>query len=137
MANNTLGAAIDRLFVLRRERFALVARANKIGEEEKELEDKLFAKYKKDELKGARSPLATCTVKMQDVANIEDFDAAIKHIIKTKSYDLLRKQFNNEACRERWEAGEKIPGVTKFTRVSLSLTAAKKTPARRTPRTKK
>jgi hypothetical protein len=42
--------------------------------------------------------------------------------MRKKAYELLQKRLSATAIQERWDAGEKIPGVEVFTTVGVSLT---------------
>jgi hypothetical protein len=47
--------------------------------------------------------------------------ALAKKVAAEGNWDLLEKRLGRVACRERWEAGVKIPGVKTFTVVDLKL----------------
>jgi hypothetical protein len=57
----------------------------------------------------------------------KDWEAFAKHVRKNPDdITLLQRRLSVEACRERFDAKQVIPGVEIFTKVSLSLIKVKK-----------
>ena len=81
-----------------------------------------MSSFGKQELNGAKGDIATAAVKRDTVLNVTDWDSLRDWIVKTKSWDVLRKQPSSTAIKERWANKEEIPGVEPFVKVSLSLT---------------
>lgn len=52
---------------------------------------------------------------------IEDDAAFFSHVAETHGWDLIRKQCNVGAAKERWDHGIEIPGVVPGTRVDLGI----------------
>jgi hypothetical protein len=121
-----VGAAIDALMKMRREREAAEAKVNGVKAIESAFEEAIFAKFEKAKLQGARGKIAQATIERRTSATIEDYNALIKHIKKTGDFDLFQRRVSGPACRERWGAGKTIPGVGTFTSVRLALTTVKK-----------
>ena len=121
-----LGAAVDGLAALRDARRAIAARAEKAKENETAFETAIFEAFDKSKLEGARGKTAQATIKRSEVPTLETPDEFFAYLRKhPEDIDLLQRRLSTEAARERWAAGVAIPGVGKFTKVSLSLTKVK------------
>lgn len=68
---------------------------------------------------------ATCSLKRTEFAEVTDFRAVQKYVVKNDAWDLIRKQVNVGAARLRWDDNLTIPGVEKGVRVDLSVTTRK------------
>jgi hypothetical protein len=121
----TIGGAIDLLFRVRGGRKELQALADTQKAQEGLIEGLIFERFGKSELEGARGAEAQCSIKRVDTYGIDDFDKVWDYAKKNDAPDLFRRQLVVEACRERYSAGKTIPGVSIFTKVSLSLTKRK------------
>lgn len=120
-----LGAAIDLLFKIREGRRRMQQEVDVVKAQENEIENIIFERFGKSDLEGARGKLAQCSIKRSEVANIDDWESFEKYVKKTGELDLFQRRISLEAIRERWAEGKTVPGVGKFTRISLSLTARK------------
>lgn len=120
-----LGAAIDLLFKIREGRRKMQQEVDAVKAQENEIENIIFERFGKSDLEGARGKLAQCSIKRSEVANIDDWEAFEKYVKKTGELDLFQRRISLEAIRERWSDGRAVPGVAKFTKISLSLTARK------------
>lgn len=118
----TIGGCIDLLYEQRAERLKLQKVVDNAKAEEAKLENHILDTFTKDELRGAKGDLATASVKRDTVVTLVDWDAFLTWAVKTKSWDVLRKQPASTAIKERWEANEEVPGVEPLVKVSLSLT---------------
>ena len=59
----------------------------------------------------AASEKASCTMRQVTHPAITDWDAFYKHVAETGEFELLHKRLSSTVFRERWEAGETIPGT--------------------------
>ena len=59
----------------------------------------------------AASDKASCTMKMTKHPAIKDWQAFYGYVAQTSQFELLHKRLSSTAFRERWEAGEVIPGT--------------------------
>lgn len=121
----TMGGAIDMLFKVREARKAAQTKVDAEKAQEGLIEFLIFERFGKSDLEGARGREAQCSIKRVDTYGIEDFDKVWDYAKKNDAPDLFRRQLVVEACRERYSAGKTIPGVSIFTKVSLSLTRRK------------
>lgn len=122
----SLGAVIDALYTARQKRLAAQRIVDAMKESETALEEHLLQKYKKDDLESARGKLASSSITRKDYGVIQDFDELTGYCIRKKAFDLFQRRLSTEACQERWERGEQIPGVEKFTKIKVSTHKAGK-----------
>lgn len=117
-----VGAAIDLLYKVRKERKRLISLGEREKEQESMIEEKIFGMFKKSELEGGRGKTAQASIKRSDVPTFDNDRKFFAYVKKTGDFDLLQRRLSVEACRERWAAKKQIPGVGIFTKVSLNLT---------------
>lgn len=126
----TPGLAVDLLDKMRDARKAVAERAAEMKRQEDALESAIFEKFKKADLEGCRGKRAQASISRSEVPTPDDWVATDKYIIKNKALDLLQRRLSVEAVRLRWADGVTIPGVGKFTRISLHLSKVKKSKAK-------
>jgi len=69
----------------------------------------------------AASDKASCTMREATHPAIEDWDVFYKYVAKTGQFELLHKRLSSAAFKERWEAGESVPGTSSTTVWELSV----------------
>lgn len=117
-----LGACADLLYTTIQKRYALQKQVKALEELETRLEEKIIKELPKSESTGVAGKKARVAIKTKDVPQVEDWPSLYAYITKTKSFDLLQKRLATGAVGERWEAKKTIPGVKKFTAISVSCT---------------
>lgn len=120
----TLGAMADRMYELQQERLALDRQSEAIKAEQTALGDHLLVAFPKEKLEGAKGKIGQTNIKRKDVPAIDDWDEFYKHLKKTGEFDLLQRRPHEAAFTERWENGKSVPGTSKFTRISISISKA-------------
>lgn len=120
----SLGACIDKLYVLRAKRLAAQKKIDAMSAIEQAYENHILQTFTKTDLAGAKGKMATAGVKTQTVYSIKSWEDFTTYVAKTGQWDLMRKQAGATACRERFEQGEEIPGIEPIAKISLSLTKA-------------
>ena len=118
----TLGACADALYTLRKERLALEDQAEKIKQKESAIKEYFIKQVPKSKADGIIGKLATAKLNPTMVAQVEDWDKLHAYIVKKKAWELLQRRVSDSAARERWEAGESIPGVKPFKVINVSTT---------------
>lgn len=124
MANlNTMkpGVLIDQLYTLREKRKVIEAKAAQVKVLEDEIKTHLINRLTKDELSKLAGKLASCSVTRTVKPHVTDWTLLDPWIVANDAWDLRNKAANAAAFRARWDAGEDIPGVEKFTDVSLNV----------------
>lgn len=119
----TIGDCVDMLYEMRQKRLDKMAEVDTIGAREKLLREHVLETFKKADIEGAKGKLATCSIVPSTVAHIEDFEVFKKWLIKhPEDWDLIRKQINDKAFKDRIENGKKVPGLKRFDFNKLSVT---------------
>lgn len=73
----------------------------------------------------AASDKASCTMRETAHPAIEDWGAFYKHVAATGQFELLHKRLSSAAFKERWEAGEVVPGTSSTKLWELSVVRRK------------
>jgi hypothetical protein len=60
----------------------------------------------------AANDKASCTMKLTRHPAIDDWNTFYKYVAESGQFELLHKRLSSTAFRERWDAGEAIPGTT-------------------------
>lgn len=63
----------------------------------------------------------TVSMTEAEVPTVKDWDKFNTYVLKNKALDLLQRRVSTTAWRDRLEAGQKVPGVEKFTKYSLRV----------------
>ena len=69
----------------------------------------------------AASDKASCSMREVKHPAIEDWNAFYNYVAETNQFELLHKRLSSQVFRERWEAGENIPGTTASSVWELSV----------------
>jgi hypothetical protein len=117
----TLGAKIDKLYLLRDARLDLERQAEAMKQQETALQEFLMDNFADEELSGAKGDLASASVTIDYVPMLEDPDAFWDHVCRTHETDLVQQRVSTSGCRERWNARKAVPGVSALMKRKLSL----------------
>ncbi len=119
-----LGQLVDQVYKLQQQRDVIRLKVGKLDEQIDQLKDKLLAATDKESLSTVKTKLAKTVIRETVVPTVEDFDQLLAYIRKHKAWELLTKRVASEAYRERVEAGERVPGVKPFHKITLSVVTA-------------
>ena len=117
----SLGACADRLHELREKRRAMQKEVDAVEAVEKAIEAHIIDTLPKGD-GGAVGKNYKAMVVASDIPTVKEWSDFYKFIVKTKRFDLLQKRLSTAGIVEYWDAGKVIPGVGKFTKISVSLT---------------
>lgn len=117
----TLGACADRLYAIKAEVNALNKQIDQLKAEASSINDHLINVLPKDDARGIFGKVARAVITTKQVASVKDWEAFYKHILKTKDFSLMQRRVADTAVRERWDGGERVPGVEPFTVKIVSL----------------
>lgn len=116
-----VAAAIE----LRDKRKSLEDEAAVYGKEESEIKKYLIDNFRKDELTEVKTSAGVAKLVPKQVPQMDTetggWPAIFAYIAETGSFDLFQKRLMEAACKERWAAGIKIPGVKEFNTWVLKL----------------
>lgn len=118
----TIGECVDLLYALRAERLTLAKQVTDKKTEEAKLKNHLIDALKEAALEGARGETASLGLTYTTVPRAENWDDIWEFVEANDAHDLMEKRLSATACRERWNEGLEIPGITKFIDVDVSLT---------------
>ena len=88
---------------------------NKVKEKTEKLgrlESDIMALMSDAGINQAASDKASCTMRMSKHPAINDWNQFYGYVAQTGQFELLHKRLSSTAFRERWEAGEVIPGTS-------------------------
>jgi hypothetical protein len=117
-----LGDCIDLFAAAYTERKRREAEALEVKKYEDAIEEHIVKLFGAQELNGARGKLGSISLVEKDVPTVTDWDAFYAYIYKNQAWEMLQKRPGDRACQERWDAGEKIPGVDKLHKKDVRLT---------------
>lgn len=123
----TLGAQIDALGKLEAKRKTIAAQLDVVKREIDAQEVAVLAALNAAKLDGARGKLGSVRRETREHPQIvkEQFDKLWAYMKKHDAPELLQRRLGSGAVKERWEAGEVVPGVTKFTEIVVVFTPGK------------
>ena len=117
----TLGACADMLYALREKRLEAQKAVDAMQAEETALKEHIINQLPKSDASGVSGKVARVAVSTREIPRVEDWEKFHEYVRKTKQFDLLQRRAADAAVKERWEAGEQIPGVGRFTVVTVSV----------------
>lgn len=118
----SLAACADMLYTTRQERLDVQKKVDEFKEREELLRTHIINTLPKSEASGISGKIANAKIVTKDVPRVEDWDAFYKYVHKNQAYELLQRRLNDAGIQERWDDDKTVPGVGKFTTVSVSVT---------------
>lgn len=123
-----LGAKIDAVYKLRAERIEYQHEAEKkidsFKEREKRLKGAIISELREQKLAKGSGSVCTATITQQVFPQVTDWDRVYAWVKKTGAFEIFEKRISRAAFKERYEAGEGVPGVDAREEEDLSLTKA-------------
>jgi hypothetical protein len=110
------------LYRLREQRLAIEAQAEEVGKKEARVKEFIINNLPKQEATGARGKVAQVRIEKKDVPTAKDWAKIQAFIKKYDAFDLVQRRLNDTAVKARWAEGKKVPGVEKFSVVTVSCT---------------
>ncbi len=117
-----LGDLVDYYYDLREEKRYLNRFIDDINAKLKRTEEAMFAKMKRQGVTSGKATHAQGSIVKRTVFSVEDWDEFFQFAKRKGNEDLFQKSCSSTAIREREEDGIKVPGIKKFTKVSISVT---------------
>jgi hypothetical protein len=124
MSKVSLGQMVDTYYKAREERLALAKRLEELKALEDKAEKILLDALRAQGLEGCKGSVAVAAIKRNVFVDVQDEDAFKNYILDTRDLSLLQFRPSVTALRERWDAGEAVPGVRRGEKESISLTKA-------------
>ena len=99
---------------------------------ETQLKERIIAELPKSQASGVAGKLARVQLDSKPVPRVVTQDEAgnevagwsqvYEYIRRNKRFDLLQRRLSEGAVKEMWDEGKEIPGIEKFTIVTVSCT---------------
>ena len=119
----TPGAMIDSMWELREKKRKLEASIKDLEGQMADVESQLMERMESDGVDKMTGKAASVSISTSTVANVEDWDAFLAWIYKTKNGHLLQRRVSDPAWREMVEIKGVVPGTQPFTKKRLNLRA--------------
>ena len=103
---------IDRFVAVKAERENLSEAVKKCTETLARIESDIMSQMANAGITQAASDKASCSMRKVTHPAINDWSAFYAYVAQTKQFELLHKRLSSSAFRERWDAGEVIPGTS-------------------------
>ena len=116
-----IGSCIARMYEIKKEKADLNKVIKELDEELNSIEAELIEKIQEQDVCSLSSSVATVTLSKSTYGQIEDFEAFEDYVIKTNSLFLLQRRLSTTAYADLKQAGEEVPGIKDFTKLTLSL----------------
>lgn len=129
-----LAEVADLFYAKKTERLSYNKTIEELKNIEGALKDELIEKLPQGEASGIAGKTCRVSIKKKDVPRVEDWSKLYASIVKEYNdhvkrktgqqdgaFALLTRALADSAVQERWDAGKKVDGVTKFTVTDLSV----------------
>jgi len=117
-----LAQLADHYWTTRQKRLDADKVAKDLKDEESRAEATLIKEMREQQLTaiGGRLVRLAIPTTPEYVPAVKDWDALYKHVLQTGDFSLLHKRVGTGACKERWDAGEEVPGIERYAVYKLS-----------------
>jgi len=88
-------------------------------------ETKLIQMLRKAKLDTCRSGSLRASLGEREHFGIENWDAFVGFVKKTRAYDLFQRRINSNSLKEKLKKGIRVPGVSVFKEPTVSVTVVK------------
>lgn len=128
MTPGELAKLADDYWKTYNERLAADKVVKELKSQESKLEARLIAEMRENDLTsvGGRTVRLAIDVEPEYTPAVTNWEEFYQNILDTKDFSFLEKRPGKAACKERWAAGETIPGVSKFPVWKLRKSEVKK-----------
>jgi len=122
-----LSDLINQMIDFKNEKARLEQQVKDVQKQIAQLEsDIMHAMNEAGTTKAASEAGHSATMKKSLQPTITDWDQFYAYVTSTKNFDLLQKRLSSTAFRDRWEAGEEIPGSSSVELWGLTVTQSRK-----------
>ena len=126
MSTKSLALKIDKLWMMKKEVEADEKKLKKKKDKYNVARSKIIDNFTKSEIDGFKGKRAQVSIVRTVIPTMEDADKFYKYVFRNKARDMLKNGVATKAWRERIEAGKTVPGVGKFTKISLRLSKVRR-----------
>jgi hypothetical protein len=111
----------DLLYKTREKRLKIQKQVDELQGLESALKEYFINSLPKD-TSGVAGRVARVQTTPKAIPRVEDWGKFYAYVRSKKRFDLLQRRLSEAAVKEIWENGKTVPGVAKFTTVSVSCT---------------
>lgn len=116
-----LGVCIDKLYILRSQRLVLAKEVAERKRTEAAYRAHIIGKLREIKMEGGKGGAASATITEKVEPSPKDWQKIWDYAVTHDAPDMFQKRLSSKAIKERWEVGEEVPGIERFTVVDLSL----------------
>lgn len=116
----TAAACADLLYTTRQARLEKQKEVDALADQESAIKEALINALPKGEATGVAGKIARVSIKTKEVPQADDWTSIQAYVKKHDAFDLFQRRLSDTAVKERWLAGEEIPGVAHFNKVEVS-----------------
>lgn len=116
----TVAQAADLLYTTRQMRLKIQKDVDALAAREAELKTYIIENLPKQDAIGISGSIARVTLGTKTKSVVEDWEKVYDYVVENEAWELLQKRINDAAVKDRWEAGEEIPGVGRFQSIEVS-----------------
>lgn len=112
---------INKFVEIKARKESLAAEIKTCNEDLAKIESDIMEQMSNAGITQAASDKASCTMRATPNPTITNWPAFYDYVAETGQFELLHKRLSSTAFRERWDAGETIPGTTMTSVYELSV----------------
>ena len=111
----------DAYKALRTKRLDLSHQVDELKKEETQLMNELIEVLSEQGVEGVQGKTCRVSLNPSIVPIVVDWDKLNKYILKNEALEFFQQRLSVTAVRDRWDAGEKVPGVKEDTKIKLKV----------------
>lgn len=120
----TIGSLIDLMKTIAVQRSELSAKDKTLAEQQRSLEEQIIAAMDAQDTRVGEGKIAKASIVESEEPKVEDWDAALAFLVRTKNLHLIQRRISAPSWRElRALKKKEVPGISVFTKRSLNLRA--------------
>jgi len=117
-----LGQRIDEIYTLDQKIKAKEAVVANLKRKRAKLETKLLKGFAKEDIDGCKGARGTARIRRAEFPSIKDRRKFDQYVLKNKALDLFQNRVSASAWKSRLDEGEKVPGISVFERIGVTVT---------------
>jgi hypothetical protein len=120
-----LGEQIDRIYLVDAKIDEAEAVVRELKQRRAKLETRLLRAFDKEVIDGCKGRRGVARIRRARFPSIKDRTKFDKFVLKHRALDLFQNRISSTAYFARLEEGQKVPGITIFERIGVSITKRK------------
>ena len=89
----------------------LETEVKKLKEKDEEIDRQLFSEMDTHGLSRTANDNYSASINSDTVPQVNNWDLFYAYLLESEELSLQQRRLSSKACKEKWEAGETIPGV--------------------------